>query len=337
MAKYQSKSRFERDQSRVIDTPIPMVVTVGSVIDVISQNGKGTGNIIVAIKNDDGTFKNETALPASPHFISLPLPNERVTCFKDSNTSKWYYLSPITNNGLVNHMSNGVKRIFKQDTSDLYTGKSFIPSPSLRSLNIHEGDTIFQGRNGQSIRLGSNSRAIRTPWNTASEEGLPIITLRTGVSQIENLDVDFSSIYITSGQTIPVVLNSNIPASYTKPNIFDQNQIILTSDRITLYTKNDNIILSSFKDISLSTDKWALDITTLADQLSTLCDLLVKLSDKVALQGLYSATSTHVSSPSGGPTSTSINAPQFQQISTESNTLKSQLQQIKNKLDNMKQ
>jgi len=337
MGKYSSKSRLERDQSRVIDTPISMITTVGSVIEVLSQNSKSIGNIIVAIKNDDGTFSNEVASPMSPHFISLPLPNERVTCFKDSSSSKWYYLTPISNNGLVNHMSNSGKRVFKQDTNELYTGKQFTLSPSIRALNIYEGDTIFQGRSGQSLRFGSNRRNTNAPWNTNSDEGLPIITLRNGVSQIENLETDFSSIYLTSGQVLPIILKNNINKTYIKPDVYSDNQIVIGSDRVTLFSKLDNVIIASAKDVGITTDKWAADITTVLDLLSELCEQVGSIADKVNRQGLFSATSTHVSAAPGSPTTTSINAPQFQQISTEANTVKSQVQQIKNKLDNMKQ
>lgn len=335
--KYKSKSRVDRDQSRIIDTPVTTPVTIGSVIDIVSQNGKSIGDIIVAVKNEDGTFTNKVASSISPHFISLPLPNERVSLLKDSTTGKWYYMTALSNKGHVNHMGNAVKRVFEQDTSTLYTGKTFTPSPALRSLNIHEGDTIIQGRSGQSIRFGSKREAVNTPWNADSDEGLPIIAIRSGVSQIENLDVDFSSIYLTSGQSIPIVLSSNIPPAYIKPEIYSDNQVIITSDRLTLYSQEDSIILSSAKDVSISTEKWALDVTTLLDQVTELCAHVTSLADKLGMHGLYSATSTHISAAPGSPTTTSINAPQFQQISTEANTIKSQVQQIKNNIDNMKQ
>jgi hypothetical protein len=53
-------------------------------------------------------------------------------------------------------------------------------------------------------------------------------------------------------------------------------------------------------------------------------------------QGLNSATSTHIGNL-GAPTSPPSNAPNFSQIATQASTIKSQLQQVKNKLDNMKQ
>jgi hypothetical protein len=334
--KYKSKSRVDRDQSRIIDTPVANPVTLGSVIDVISQNGRSIGDILVAVKNEDGTFTNKVASCMSPHFISLPLPNERVSLIKDSTTGKWYYMTSLSNRGFVNHMGNAAKRVFQQDTSDLYHGKTFIPSPALRSLNIHEGDTIIQGRSGQSIRFGSKWESVNTPWNADSDEGLPIIAIRSGVSQIENLDTDFSSIYLTSGQTLPIVLKSQIPSSYTKPDLYNENQIVVTSDRLMLYSQEDSIILSSAKDVGISTDKWAIDVTTLVDQLTELSTLVIQLSEQVYQQGLNSATSTHIGNL-GAPTSPPSNAPNFSQIATQASTIKSQLQQVKNKLDNMKQ
>ena len=335
--KYSSKSRVDRDQSRLIDVPVNTTTTIGSVIDVISQNGNSVGDIIVAIKNEDGTFTNKVASPISPHFISLPLPNERVSLMKDGTSSKWYYLTPLSKNGSVNHMGNGIKRVFEQDTSTLYTGKTFTPSPSLRSLNIHEGDTIFQGRSGQSIRFGSKREQTNTPWNSDSDEGLPIITIRSGVSQIENLDTDFSSIYLTSGQSLPIVLKSLIPATYIKPEIYADNQIVITSDRLMLYSQEDNVVISSAADVGISTSKWAIDISTMADQISLLCEHVIALAGELSNQGLYSATSTHVSAGPGAPTAPSQNAPQFNMIYNQATNIRSQVQQIKNNIDNMKQ
>ena len=334
--KYKSRSRIERDTTTLINTPVEVTNTIGSVIDVVSQDGRSIGDIIVAVKNADGTFSNTVASPMSPHFISLPLPNERVSLMKDGTSSKWYYLTSLSRDGFVNHMANGIKRVFEQDTSDLYMGKVFTPSPALRSLNIHEGDTVIQGRSGQSIRFGSKRANTNTPWNADSDEGLPVITIRSGVSQLENLNTDFSSIYLTSGQAIPIQLKSNIPPLYISPELYSDNQIIITSDRLTMYSQDDSIILSSAKDVSISTDTWAIDVNTLIEQVSDLCAHTVALADKLNKIGLYAATSTHISGAPGAPTAVSLNAPQFQQVSTEAGSIKAQLQTITNIIDDMK-
>lgn len=335
-SQYKGKSRQERDQSRIIDTPIATPPTIGSVIDVIQSNGKSIGDILVAVKNTDGTFSNKVACPLSPHIISVPLPNERVSLIQDGSSSKWYYLSTMSRNGFVNHMANGIKRVFKEGTDTLYLGKTFTPTIDLRSMNIYEGDVLLQGRSGQSIRFGSMRSNNKTPWRGGGE-GLPIITLRTGISQVEDIAIDFASIYLTSGQKIPIVLNSKLPKGYQTPDMYDGNQVILTSQKLTLFSNNDDIILSSCNNIGISTNKWAVDVSTLLDQVSALCENIVKISDQVYRQGLYSANSTSISAAPGSPTTTSINAPQFQAISNEAINTKSIIQQIQNKVDNMKQ
>lgn len=336
-SKYKSQSIFDRSQSSIIDTPINITTTIGSVVEVISDNNKSVGNILVTIKKEDGTFKNEVAYPMSPHFISLPLPNERVSLIQDSITNDWYYLTPLSKRGFVNHMSNPIKRVFKRDTSELYTGKTFTPNPTLRTLNLFEGDTILQGRNGQSLRFGSKREDNNTPWGVDGEEGQPIITLRTGVTQIENLNIDFSSLYLTSGQTLPIELSSELPKGVTRADLYDESQVIMTAGRLLLYSKDENILLSSKRDIGLSTSKWAVDVSTLLDQISLLCDNIITIAQKLSDQGLYSATSTMISSAPGTPTSPSSNAPQFNIVFNEAASVRSQVQQIKNNIDNMKQ
>ncbi len=344
-SKYKSKSILDRSQSSLTDADITIPVTVGSVVDVLSNTlssdsdkyTESIGNIIVAIKKEDGSFKNEVASPMSPHFISLPLPNERVSLMQDSISNKWYYLTALSRSGFVNHMGNAFKRVFKKDSNELHVGKTFTPRPALRSLNIYEGDTLFQGRNGQSIRFGSKQERTNTPWSETGDEGLPIITIRNGVSDIENLEVDFSSIYLTSGQTLPIEFSNKLPDSITELDEYDDNQIVITSNRLTLYSKEDSIVLASNNDIGLVTSTWALDISILADQVLELSEHVITLADEVSKHARHSSQITVMSTPPGSPTSPPNNLSNFTSVSTAASTIKSKVEQIQKNIDNMKQ
>ena len=110
-------------------------------------------------------------------------------------------------------------------------GNTFEEKSNIRNLFPNEGDVIIEGRFGNSIRFGSTAKQskenknVESPWSTEGQEGNPITIIRNGQSQVdlpfnnwfpiyEDIQNDDSSIYMTSGQTIPVVLASNNFASF---------------------------------------------------------------------------------------------------------------------------
>lgn len=127
-----------------------------------------------------------------------------------------------------------VEQTFDEDVEEKATeenpngdnlGNSFIPNYDVSPLLPFEGDTIIEGRFGQTIRMGStikfNEDSANIPGgghqpNWWSEEGIngePILIIRNGQAQseneteidelaIEDIDKDGASIYLTAGQTI---------------------------------------------------------------------------------------------------------------------------------------
>jgi hypothetical protein len=150
--------------------------------------------------------------------------------------------------------------------------------------NIHPlmpfmGDVLLEGRHGQSIRFGSTARPpanskpilINNDWSTVGNNGDPITIIRNGqpssstdegwIPITEDLNVDLSSIYLTSYQKLDQLkLSSNNFVSYGNkkpelPSLYTSPQIILNSDNILIQSKKDNIFLNSKDSISLSSIK----------------------------------------------------------------------------------
>ena len=104
-----------------------------------------------------------------------------------------------------------------------------------KNLTPFEGDTILEGRFGQSIRFGSTSTLKKSEnnWSNSGNDGSPITIIRNGQGKdtrlsgvtketillyslpdqptIENLNYDSSSIYLTSGQPIYIDDISSYP------------------------------------------------------------------------------------------------------------------------------
>ena len=175
--------------------------------------------------------------------------------------------------------AGSVRRITDQDT-DIELGRTFNENNVLNNYPLlsYEGDIIYEGRFSNSIRFGSTVQDVDYPnnWSKVSRAGSPITIIRNGqnneaknikdsteswIPTLEDINKDKSSIYLTAGQQLPLILSSNIPDSYgtdiyETPNVqyYDGNQILLNSGQLVFNSNTDNIVLSSNKSIHLSAE-----------------------------------------------------------------------------------
>jgi hypothetical protein len=228
-----------------------------------------------ATKNDNnidyyniGSYK--TAKPFFSNIQDYPLIGELVLLTDnapsvdtqanpDNNASiQTYYF------GTVNLWNNPQQNSPSGDT----LGKTFSENADIRNLLAFEGDRIYQGRKGNGIRFGSTVKAYSdlNEWSSIGNDGDPIMIVANGyvtsdtgslVPNIEEVNKEMSSIYMTSTQKIPLIpgaiiknpFNTSIP-----PENYVNSQIILNSDRITINSKKDEVLLFAQSNIELSTD-----------------------------------------------------------------------------------
>jgi hypothetical protein len=206
-------------------------------------------------------YEDKSASPLTPHLTSLPQQEELVTIYNIQNRN--YYSSIINLYNSNHHNSQATNNI--EDNGDLILG-SYIKEKTILNPYPFEGDLLINGRWGHGIRFGSTLHysELNNTWSTYGEMGDPIIKLVNGYKStnsdgtlyIENINKDDSSIYMTSKQSIlwtpsrfisaNPVTKPVVPAAYVSP------QIILSSNRITLNSKKDEIILCANTNIELS-------------------------------------------------------------------------------------
>jgi hypothetical protein len=133
------------------------------------------------------------------------------------------------------------------------------------------GDSLLEGRHGQSLRFGSTAKSkssINNNWSSAGTNGDPITIVRNGqptnisdkgwIPITENINNDLASIYLTSYQKIPFSIANENFVSYTTPpttpSQFANPQIILNSDRIVLNAKTDSILISGQNSVGISSN-----------------------------------------------------------------------------------
>ena len=125
------------------------------------------------------------------------------------------------NDGSTQQIEEGSSISDNPDTEVLKFGNSFKEKSDIRNLLPEEGDIIIEGRWGQSIRFSSTTakKLPNNSWSAQGELGSPITIIRNGQTKerntsapwvpiYEDINNDGSSIYMSSGQDIPLELAS---------------------------------------------------------------------------------------------------------------------------------
>jgi hypothetical protein len=282
---------------------------LGEVVEVFLKDGNPDDiyKIGVLVKRSAGSVSTEFAYPLNPYIKSIPTIGEQVYLISAlSSTSapfggglSFYYISPtflqrsLNNNPLQEGIKNTVQSFgvssyeepipntsgVNDETKNF--GKGFSEVNNLSQLQPYIGDTIFEGRFGQSIRFGytpKNSEAQRSPsWNS-SVSGAPITIIRNTQNDtnkkgydkfvVENINKDDSSIWMTTKQKVATKLASKSVVKNTSEYI--NPQVIINSDRLIFNSKSDNIILSSKKDVAISTSDYTTTINLIISAIETL-------------------------------------------------------------------
>jgi hypothetical protein len=241
--------------------------------------------------NSDVIESGNIAKPLFPNSKTYPLENEIVfiislpdtTSQNFSTQTSYYYFQPVNIWNSVHHnalpdpstldpnqtqdyeqVEGGAIRKVEDGSTEITLGDTFQEKLDIKNIQPYEGDVIHEGRWGQSIRFGSTVKG-ETNWSATGENGDPITIIRNGqhddgkdpwIPQIEDINKDKSSIYLTSTQAIPIEVASKDYKSYTtspiSPSKYTSEQIILNSNRLLFNSKSDSILMSSAKSINLN-------------------------------------------------------------------------------------
>jgi hypothetical protein len=229
-----------------------------------------------------GNFKNLPLINEIVYLIGLP--NTEIEAIS-SNTVEYYInivslwnhphhnafptapnaLPPTQQKDYIQTTGGNVRRVTDQST-EIYLGKTFIERSNIHPILPFEGDILYEGRWGNSIRIGSTVKNTINNWSSVGTNGDPIMILRNGqgvqteegwVPTVEDINNDDSSAYFTSTQKIPLKASSTSYFSYKSnppqtPDQYAGKQIIINSGRLVFNSTVDHILLSSRKSINLN-------------------------------------------------------------------------------------
>ena len=218
--------------------------------------------------------------PLDSNILQVPVQGEEVLGCEFGG--KYFYMSKLNkSNSATNDSNFGVSAM---ETGDPYEellfdyGRYFNPSSRVKKLYINEGDTIIQGRFGNSIRLGSNQNQSGSSDDRDLTES-PNIKIVAGAftngpiyneSLISNLsDSTFndekSSLYLTTDEYVPYQ-DVGVKSTFDNNETYFKPQVIIQSDRIVFNSKGDNggIGIYSRDNVEIkSADKVEIDSPTI--------------------------------------------------------------------------
>lgn len=223
--------------------------------------------------------------PLFPYQSSYPLIGEYVLVFKALGT--YFYIGPVNvkrkitenaapiagrlqqrpNNNDVRNQRAQAAGVITQSTVNPNQIGTVFKSLKVNPLKVFEGDVLFQGRYGNSIRLGS-SQMIRS----SDGEQFPNVIIRVGQGPettkstedrgpqaltAESINTDASSMWMVSNQILGLVpatypTSTYLRSLFEKPTNFGGASILLNSDRVILNSKATSIFLFAKKGIHLN-------------------------------------------------------------------------------------
>jgi hypothetical protein len=204
----------------------------------------------------------------------IPMEGELVELISAPGTDgidgKVYYWNKIVN--VWNHPHHNANPDIKQNNwEDNLLGGGQEQS-TVSPLQANPGDTLLEGRLGQSIRFGGN-KGTSTLGIDSSNDGKPVIlvsngqiTTQDGTELIsEDINKDFNSIYFLSDHKSTLESANSKRDSYDvvprKSNEYVGNQVLLNGGRLYFNAKEDSIFLSAKESVGINARTLNLDAT----------------------------------------------------------------------------
>ena len=215
------------------------------IMNETQNHGAVLGNFI---NNPKQEIKGGVVLPLMPNVSMIPLKGEHVVVVEYNG--QHYYTGIINRTNSVNENAlPGTSDTYKQNTK---YGNTF-ERKDIRRVHVCEGEIVYEGRFGNSIKLGCNHKN-NTP-NIRIRAGQQPTSGSIGNVIKENINEDKSSIYLSTNETIELDgLSTSGGRSFGEESI-KGNSIVMNSDKLFFNAKNGNVNVRASKDLILQGDE----------------------------------------------------------------------------------
>ena len=229
--------------------------------------------------NYDDTEQLPAAFPLNNTVRVFPLLNEIVLIqsapakeVKEESSKriaeKQYYTQIV---GLWNAPNHNASPSKDDDTLDL--GENVEELKDINPMQPFPGDILVEGRQGQSIRM-SGYKSDKGILTDDSNNGLPLTIFSNGQEDvgdglqhiIENVNEDYSSIYMTSDHRVPLEqVRDKYEALVNAPIRSDQykgTQVVVNAGRLFFNAKEEDINMSTENIFSVTAKEAGIDAET---------------------------------------------------------------------------
>lgn len=208
------------------------------------------------------------AFPLDSSIHCIPLVNEIVNIHQGPDDSlertdsekKVYYSNTISVWDAVNHNAAPINTT---SPTAVYLGPNVVEIPKINNLHKNIGDITIDSRFGSSLRFSGYSGSLNS-YTDETNNGKPFTILSNGRTfngdnldyTVENINLDSSSIYLTSDHSVPLVEPDGklIPESkvdqHTIASSYKGAQILLNSNRLFFNARQDDIVLTANESIT---------------------------------------------------------------------------------------
>lgn len=221
--------------------------------DVNDSNATAVSGRYVVSQQNHPIEQTFLFYPLDPNNLQIPVRGEVV--LGTEFLGKYYYMSKlnIQNSPIANTKPN-ISSYASKPVEDFQLGKYFTENPNgSKKLITREGDTILQGRFGNSIRLGSNqSEDFFNDPRTFDFIDSPNVKIVSGISDIgndenvyyqENLNTEINSIYLTTKERVSFNYNNEEIDNVDEPQITIQSDNIVFHGRKQFNVYADKVVL----------------------------------------------------------------------------------------------
>lgn len=248
MAKYGS-SLQSIVKTRFNDISLKKEVQYAYVTDVaVGSNDPELEGAIRVILPDTTSF-SEWIFPINYHTRAVPTKGELVTIYPKDARGRRYY-GPSIN--IHNYPAHNAVSAEVQQTLD-YEEPDYV-----NPYRLFSGDTLFEGRFGQSIRF-SQTLPGKNVWSEGKEKGRSAIIISSGQQSTddssiliqESLDNDAAAIVLLEGGKL----------KFEGATDYEGNQALLISDRIHLKAREESVDITAKQDVNLEDANWKATLT----------------------------------------------------------------------------
>ena len=293
--------------------------------------------------------------PLDSNVLQVPVQGEEILGCEFGG--RHFYMSKLNkSNSATNDSNFGVSALNVGDPYEDFEfsfGNYFNPPSRVKKLLMREGDTIIQGRFGNSIRLGSNQFQSGSLDKRDLTESPNVKIIAGGftngsiyneglVSDLssEIISEEKSSVYLTTDEYVPYE-NVGVTSTFDNNSTYFKPQVIIQSDRIVFNSKGDDGGIGIYSRDSVeikSADKVEIDSPTIDIGSNSLVPTVLGNKDFTFLinsliDGKISSNESGIVEESASPAPNAIKIAELTKENVELNKIKSDKTYLSKKIN----